>query len=83
MYIFVYMYEYVCIYVYVRIKTRHMVMWPGTNTLPPLAGDSMTKYTHTCKYICIHINRETKSPHRVLGRSLERWGYQCNFPAPS
>jgi len=28
-------------------------------------------------------NRERKSPQRGLGRSLERWRYQCNFPAPS
>ena len=28
-------------------------------------------------------NRERKSPQRGLGRSLERWRYSCDFPAPS
>jgi len=28
-------------------------------------------------------NSGRKSPQRGLGRSIERWRYQCNFPAPS
>jgi len=28
-------------------------------------------------------NSERKSPQRGLGRSIERWRCQCNFPAPS
>ena len=30
----------------------------------------------------VFSNRERKSPQRGLGRPLERWRYQCNFPAP-
>ena len=30
----------------------------------------------------VFSNRERKSPQRGLGRLLERWRYQCNFPAP-
>jgi len=56
-------------YVYIRLQRRwsrlgsprsweirHMMIWPGSSTPPPLVGDSMYIHIHVCVYICIHVS---------------------------
>jgi len=37
-------------------ETRHTMTWPGSSTLPPPVGDSMSINIHVCVYTCIHVS---------------------------